>query len=175
MSGELLDAALACAARGWHVFPCSADKKPLTKNGFNDATTDSDKVRCFWQRKPGAAIGVATGASGLVVIDADCKNGAPGLDEWHDLVKQHGSQLEDTVLVETPSGGMHVYDQANGHKVGSTASKLAPGIDVRAEGGYVIAAGSPGYEYVDGHGPGGSPLSRPLSARDWPTRTPSRR
>lgn len=153
MSDDPLSIALECAARGWHVFPCNAGKQPLTKHGFKDATTDPERIRYFWEKKPKAAIGVATGASGLVVVDLDVKNGAPGMDNWHDFVAEHGRELEDTTLVETPSGGMHVYYRANGHKVGSTASKLAPGIDTRAEGGYVIAGGSPGYEYVDEHGP----------------------
>lgn len=153
MSDDPLSVALECAARGWHVFPCNSGKKPLTKNGFKDATTDPERVRYFWERKPKAAVGVATGASNLVVIDLDVKGEANGLDEWHEIVSAAGGGLEDTTLVETPSGGMHVYYRANGHKVGSTASKLAPGIDTRAEGGYVIAAGSPGYLYVDGHGP----------------------
>ena len=145
--------ALACAARGWHVFPCNAKKQPLTKNGFKDATTDPEKIRYFWEKKPQASIGIATGASGLVVVDLDVKGADNGCDAWAEIVKDAGTELEDTALVDTPSGGMHVYYRANGHKVGSNAGKLAAGIDVRAEGGYVIAAGSPGYLYVDGHGP----------------------
>ncbi len=148
-----LDVALACAARGWAVFPCNAKKAPLTKNGFKDASCDEAAVRRFWQLKPKAMVGVATGASGLVVVDIDTKGEVDGYDGWHGLVQDTGADLEQTTLVETPSGGMHVYYQTNGFKVGSTAGKLAPGIDTRAEGGYVIAAGSPGYSYVDGHGP----------------------
>lgn len=152
-STDCLHAALKCAERGWPVFPCGRDKKPLTDHGFKDATTDEGKVRSFWAQHPSAIIGVATGQSNLVVVDLDCKNGQPGLDEWHEIVIKLGKGVEDTTLVETPSGGMHVYYQANGHRVSSTAGKVAPGIDTRAEGGYVIAAGSPGYAYVEGHGP----------------------
>ena len=148
-----LDAALEAAARGWHVFPCGANKRPLTPHGFKNATTSEDEIRRLWAEHPGASVGIATGASGLVVVDIDCKNGARGLDEWHELSAELGRTGDDTTLVDTPSGGMHVYYQANGHRVGSTASKLAPGIDTRAGGGYVIGAGSPGYLYVDGHGP----------------------
>jgi KaiC/GvpD/RAD55 family RecA-like ATPase len=148
-----LSVALECAARGWHVFPCGPDKQPLTRHGFKDATTDPEGVQALWASCPQASIGVATGASGLVVVDLDCKNGQPGLDEWHKIVSASQEPLEATTLVETPSGGMHVYYQANGHRVASSAGRLAPGIDARAEGGYVIAGGSPGYLYVDGHGP----------------------
>ena len=148
-----LEVALEAAGRGWAVFPCGADKKPLTRHGFKDATCDPDGVRTLWEQTPSRYVGIATGSSGLVVVDLDCKNGAPGLDEWHKLKPKLGKAAEDTMLVETPSGGMHVYYRANGHKVGSTAGRLAPGIDTRAEGGYVIAAGSPGYLEVDDHGP----------------------
>lgn len=151
---DALDVALECAARGWHVFPCDAKKMPLTKHGFKDATTDPKAVRAFWQQYPYATIGLATGASGLVVVDLDVKKGKPGLDEWHKIVTTLGRGIEATTLVETPSGGMHVYYRANGHKVACTTERVAPGIDTRAEGGYVIAAGSPGYLYVDDHGPG---------------------
>lgn len=148
-----LAVALEAAGRGWHVFPCGPDKRPLTAHGFKDASRDELTVRMMWTRFPDAAVGIATGASGLCVIDLDCKNGAPGLDNWHEIRRDLGPPAEDTMLVETPSGGMHVYYLANGHRVGCTTGKLAAGIDTRAEGGYVIAAGSPGYLYVDGHGP----------------------
>ena len=148
-----LDVALECAARGWHVFPCGPDKRPLTRHGFKDASCDPAAVRALWEAHPAASVGIATGASRLVVVDLDCKKGARGLDEWRRLVAELGAQLEDTTLVDTPSGGNHVYYRANGHRVGSTAGKLAPGIDTRAEGGYVVGAGSPGYLYVEGHGP----------------------
>jgi len=148
-----LSVALECAARGWHVFPCGANKQPLTKHGFKDATTNPEGVQALWASCPQASVGVATGASGLVVVDLDCKNGQPGLDEWHKIVSASEEPLEATTLVETPSGGIHVYYRANGHRVMGAAGRLAPGIDTRAEGGYVIAGGSPGYLYVDGHGP----------------------
>ena len=148
-----LRAALDCASRGWHVFPCGPDKQPLTKHGFKDASCDPDAVRSLWEKWPHASVGVATGASGLVVIDLDVKKGKPGLDEWHRIKGEIGEHIERTTLVETPSGGMHVYYRANGHKVGSTTERIAPGVDTRAEGGYVIASGSPGYLYVDEHGP----------------------
>lgn len=150
--GDPLSVALACAARGWHVFPCKASKAPMTKNGFLDATTDVAKITEWWTKRPKALIGVATGASKLVVVDVDVKGEADGYEGWATL-RGEDAAVEDTTLVETPSGGLHAYYQANGHRVANSASRLAPGVDVRAEGGYVIAAGSPGYEYVDGHGP----------------------
>ncbi len=57
-----------------------------------------------------------------------CKHGLPGLDEWRKIVAEHGEELEDTVLVRTPSGGKHVYYCANGYKVASSQSTLAEGV-----------------------------------------------
>ena len=151
MSG--LDVALECAARGWHVFPVKANKQPCTAHGFKDATTDPARITELWGEFPYAGIGIATGASGLIVVDVDCKKDAPGYDSWHEIKSRVGDQAEDTTLVETPSGGLHVYYRANGHRFKNTAGSLAPGIDTRADGGYVVGAGSPGYEYVDDHGP----------------------
>lgn len=148
-----LDEALLCIQRGWRVFPCRADKAPATPRGFKDATCDPEQVRELWRAHPGPAFGIATGASGLVVVDIDVKNNAPGLESWQELVRELGPGIEDTAVVETPSGGRHYYYRANGHKAGSTVGKLAAGIDTRGAGGYVIGPGSPGYDYIDGHGP----------------------
>lgn len=149
----MLKVALDCAMRGWFVFPCRANKQPMTKHGFLDATTDADQITEWWTAGPTALVGVATGASSLVVADVDTGKGdVDGYDTWHDLTGP-APELEDTALVKTPSGGQHAYYRANGHKVANSVGRLGPGIDVRAEGGYVIAAGSPGYEYVPGHGP----------------------
>jgi KaiC/GvpD/RAD55 family RecA-like ATPase len=140
------------ALRGWHVFPCRPDKQPLTTHGFKDAVGDPAAVDVLWDQYPAAeVIGIATGASGLIVVDIDVK-GEDGMAGWRDLVAEYGAKLEDTTMVRTPSGGLHVYYRANGDGIANSASKLAPGIDVRADGGYVIAAGSPGYSWVEKHG-----------------------
>ena len=153
MTALALSEALLCIQRGWHVFPCRADKAPATPHGFKDATSDPDEVRELWRQHPGPAFGIATGSSGLVVVDIDCKNGAPGYESWQELGRELGPGIEDTAVVGTPSGGRHYYYRANGHKAGSTVGKLAAGIDTRGAGGYVIGPGSPGYDYIDGHGP----------------------
>jgi hypothetical protein len=148
-----IDAAIEAASIGWCVFPCGSDKRPLTAHGFKDASRDLEAVRAMWSAHPGAAVGIATGASDLVVIDVDVKNGAPGMDKWAELSEDLGRAADETTQVRTPSGGLHVYYRANGARVTSTVGKLAPGIDTRADGGYVIGAGSPGYAYVPDHGP----------------------
>ncbi|MGE0206138.1 MAG: bifunctional DNA primase/polymerase, partial [Hyphomicrobiaceae bacterium] len=62
-----LDAALRYADHGWPVFPCSADKKPLTEQGFLDASVDPEQIDRWWRRWPSAHIGVATGIAHLCV------------------------------------------------------------------------------------------------------------
>src|SRR5258708_36231359 len=73
-----LDAALAYAARGWRVFPCE-QRRPLTSNGFKDASSDPDHVRSWWSRHPDAWVGFWPGPSDIAALDIDMKNGKDGL------------------------------------------------------------------------------------------------
>ena len=130
-----LEAALLYADRGWPVFPCLQDGKlPLTQHGFKDATTNEDQIRRWWSRTPDANLGIALGVAGLVVIDPDRHEGKPdGLVALQELEKAHG-RLPDAPSVETPSGGFHHYFA--GHAKTRT---LAPGLDLKGDGGYIIA------------------------------------
>src|SRR3954447_13733377 len=108
----LLKAAVEYARRGFPIFPCKrADKKPLVRHGFKDATTDERQIREWWQKWPQAMIGMPTGGtSGIDVLDLDLKP-----DEYID-----GSKLvpdwdqRSCVLVRTPSGGAHVWFKSTG-------------------------------------------------------------
>ena len=72
----LLQAALAYAQRGWYVFPVAPRSKvPLVKRWPEVATTDADIIAGWWARWPDANIGIATGASDLLVIDVDDEHG----------------------------------------------------------------------------------------------------
>jgi len=155
-SGEdpMLDVALSYTARNWPVFPCRAadeefvdedglieilaTKTPLTSNGFRGATLNERIVRELWRRNPGAMIGVPTGAPiGAWVLDIDPKHGGP--DTLAALEAEHGA-LPATLTAETTSGGRHYFFK---HKAGvRNRGALGAGIDVRGDGGYVIAAGS---------------------------------
>jgi hypothetical protein len=121
-----LDAAVNYAARGWPTFPCAArSKRPLTRHGLHDATTDRDTIATWWRRWPDANVAIRTG-SGLLVIDVDDLSAIAQIPA-----------LPRTLTVATGSGrGMHFYFTGDGP---STAGKLAPGIDSRGHGGYVIA------------------------------------
>jgi len=131
----MLRTALTLAARGMHVFPCMPrDKRPATEHGLHDATTDRQIIRQWWHQDPTYNIAVATGAaSRLFVIDID------GLDaelELRKLEAGHGL-LPPSVEVIT-SRGRHVYFQWPDCAIRNSASRIAPGIDVRGEGGYVL-------------------------------------
>jgi hypothetical protein len=137
--GDVADAALEYVARGWPVFPVTLDKTPRTAHGLKDATTDEDQLRSWWARWPDAGVAVATGQrSGLVVLDVD---GDLGADNLLELERDRGV-LPDTVRVVTGGGGAHYYFRDPGG-IRNSAGRLGVGIDVRADGGYVVAPPSP--------------------------------
>lgn len=150
----VLEAALTLAGFGWCVFPvhsieggrCSCGqectkpaKHPRTRNGFKDATTDERRIRRWWTRLPSANLGVATGAvSGLAVLDVDPDHGGDASLEA--LIARHGD-LPQTLIAHTGGGGRHLYFRhpGEGRKVKCSTGELAPGLDVRGDGGYVVA------------------------------------
>lgn len=134
----MLEAALACAVRGWPAFPCVPGKKtPLTEHGFLDATTDPEVIRDWWRKWPDANIGIATGVlSGLAVLDFDVKHAQPGATTYNELQAEHGKVK--TRMVGTPSGGRHLLYEYPGEFVKSCTG-LKPGLDIRGDGGYIIS------------------------------------
>lgn len=137
---NMLEAALKYAEMGFAVFPVRRDKKPYTPNGFKDAKKDKRAIRFWWNKWKDANIGIATGSvsGGIVVIDVDVDKdkgiyGDESLKEWEN---EHG-ELPNTWRVVTGRGGYHYYYKTN-QKIKSAAS-IYPGIDVRGEGGYIIA------------------------------------
>ena len=142
-SNPFLEMALRYAGFGWYVFPLVPGAKAplgsLAPHGFLDASNNSEVITEWWTRCPRANIGIATGASGLVVIDVDTKDDAPGWESWYSLVEKYGDSIGNTVSVETPSGGCHNYYRGNGKQLFNTHNKLGEGIDTRATGGYVVA------------------------------------
>ncbi|MGH3905640.1 MAG: bifunctional DNA primase/polymerase [Pseudonocardiaceae bacterium] len=158
MSTNLRDWALHLAAMGWPVFPLHpGTKRPAIRDWEHRATTNPDRIHRCWHGAAGFNIGVATGPSGLVVIDldppktADSPDGATRLAA---LAQARGVQLPPTYTVTTPRGGQHLYYRTPaGVQLRNTQHHLAPSIDTRAEGGYVIGPGSlrpdGGYELHD--------------------------
>ncbi len=153
----MLRAALDYAAHG-AVFPvqgisdgrcgcgmsdCSSPgKHPLTRRGVKDATTDARVIAGWWKRWPDANLALATGRpSGVVVIDVDPPRGELSLIRLEDA----GYELPATATVRTGSGGLHLYFAAPHLPLGNSAGRLPgvglelPGLDLRADGGYVVA------------------------------------
>jgi hypothetical protein len=132
----MIRTAMALAQKGMAVFPCRPqDKLPATEHGCKDATTDLDIIRQWWRQKPQLNVAIATGiVSGIFVVDVD------NLDaevELRRLEAEHGG-LPSTVEVIT-ARGRHVYFRLPETSVRNSAGKIAPGIDVRGDGGYVLA------------------------------------
>ena len=134
-------AALELAARGIYVFPLAVnDKTPATLHGYKDATTDPRRIEDMWRHRPGGNVAIATGASGLVVIDVDTKHAVDGWDSLTAAMDKLGELPGPTRMASTPSGGGHLYFRApEGVEIRNSAGKLGPGLDVRARGGYVVA------------------------------------
>ncbi len=147
---ELHEGALRICGR-IPVFPCNQHKRPMTPRGFYDASSDPALVSEWWTRWPDALIGIPTGErSGLVVLDLD----APGEHKADGLVSfagiRAGRDLPPHPVVRTRSGGEHHYfSNQSPRQVRNRASKMAPGVDQRGQGGYVIVPPSPGYTPID--------------------------
>ncbi|MBY8345210.1 bifunctional DNA primase/polymerase [Streptomyces spinosirectus] len=162
---RLLRAALDAAARGWHVFPLRPGTKRPALHGEaacprtgacasghlkweQRATTDPDRIRAAWSRTP-FNVGIATGPSGLLVVDLDVpkdkgSSDAPcGAATFGALCERTGHAVPDTYRVRTASGGEHLYFTApHGVRLTNTAGTVGELVDTRAWGGYVVAAGS---------------------------------
>ena len=133
-------------------------------HGVHDATNDETVIRRWWTREPAANVGISCGPSGLIVVDIDTHGGTPpeqpiprypevtstgivnGLDTFAALLAIHRQRWPDTLQVQTPSGGTHLYfRQPENATLGNTAGDRGRGlgwsIDTRGHGGYVVAPG----------------------------------
>ncbi|MGJ6963422.1 bifunctional DNA primase/polymerase [Streptosporangium sp. G11] len=156
--------ALTAATWGMAVFPLSRTKLPAIAaahpsdtvrctgscgnlgHGVHDASTDPGRIREMFAAAPWAAgYGIACGRAPhhLIGIDLDRKNGLDGPAALNALAGEQGHTVPDTATVLTPSGGLHRWMTAPpGLRVGNSVSKLAPGIDIRDSGGYLVGPGS---------------------------------
>ncbi|MGW3634182.1 bifunctional DNA primase/polymerase [Streptomyces sp. NPDC005122] len=165
MNEHLLNAALTAAARGWHVFPLRPGTKLPALHGERTctgtgpceaghrkweqrATTDPDRIRATWSHGP-FNVGIATGPSGLLVVDLDTpehkgSSDAPdGAATFRALCERAGHAVPDTYRTRTASGGTHLYFTTPPDiRMTNTQGTVADSVDTRAWGGYVVAAGS---------------------------------
>jgi hypothetical protein len=148
------DLALSYIAKDWPVFPCRAKeeiddhtgeilapKTPYTSNGLRGASKNERIIREWWRRTPDAMVGVPTGrAIGAWVLDLDRKPGVGDGHDWlADMEAQHGD-LPPTARAKTMGGGTHIFFK---HVDGiRNRGGLGVCVDVRGEGGYIVAPGS---------------------------------
>jgi hypothetical protein len=164
-AGQLLEAALEYGRRGFAVFPghslarsgsctcgrpncASPGKHPRIKEWQLKASTDPLVISEWWRRWPDANVCIATGAiSGVIVIDVDPRHGG---NESLAALERDCGPLPATVTSKTGGGGSHLFFQHPGHDVPNRTNVL-PGIDVRGDGGFVVAppsAHASGREYT---------------------------
>ena len=134
-----LDAIRNYQKMGFALFPLiPKNKEPLTKNGHLNATNNLDDLERWWDRYPEANIGIATGEpSGFWILDVDGEQGEASLKE---LESEYGS-LPPTVEAITgrTNGGRHLYfAMPESIDIRNSTSKIAPKLDIRADGGYTI-------------------------------------
>jgi hypothetical protein len=152
---DVLSAALAWAALGRRVFPTIPGEKQPAVRWSEAATTSEEQVRIWFQKPkdigmpgprtpPDYGLGLPTG-DGLIVIDIDTAKGGE-IPDW----------APHTHTVYTPSGGWHLYYEVD-REVPNSVGRLAPGVDVRGDGGYVLAPPTPGYKVA---------ISAPIAALD---------
>ena len=151
-------AALALAAEGYFVIPLGPNKRPLVKGWQDKATSDARQIERWWAKWPDAMPGLPTGKlNGFAALDVDLKNGKDGFAGLRAL-----GLAVDTLSpgqTFTPTGGRHLQFKYQGQ--GNSAAGLPAGLDVRGEGGFVVAPGA-----TNGKGVYTGRLTRELP--EWP-------
>lgn len=136
---RLADTAHEYAAAGVAVFPIEpSGKRPLTKHGFKDATTDPGQVTAWWTQWPDANIGLPTGHL-FDVIDVDGSEGVAAMWGGAECVADSLTILGHAHTAR--NGGHHLYVPVRGH---GNKTAIRPGVDYRGAGGYVVAPPSVG-------------------------------
>lgn len=132
----LIDAVVFYTNLGWGIVPLQAGTKvPCIKRWTTHPFTDPLAVEEFWRKNPAASIGIVAGFSGLVCVDCD---GPEGLAAFLALLEQHGGELGEPIVADTPSGGRHYVYKHPGCRVPSRGQRHALPIDVKADGGQFV-------------------------------------
>lgn len=134
---DMLGAALEYASRGWPIFPCRTDKSPYTAHGVLESSTDTQKVRDWWTRWPGANIGLDCAGAGFAVVDLD-----PGSNPA-DIFNNVPDLTQSGLIQSSPRGGEHwFYRLRDGDVCSPSTSRLADHVDIRSFHSYVLLAPS---------------------------------
>jgi hypothetical protein len=161
-------AALQYAERGYAVLPLDpGTKKPHRmlgrEGGVHHATADVADVARWWGKHPDANIGVATGSeSHLIVVDLDIKT-ADGPEIFWRFLVDHQHPVSWAASAQTPSGGWHVWLRTPAGMPTRERRSILPGVDIKGNGGYVVAAPS-WLPFSDG---GGGEVRVPYAWRGW--------
>ena len=137
--GELARSAAGYCAAGWSIVPAAAEgKRSLVPwKQWQTVAPDLELVERWWRRWPAANIAVVTGRlSGVVVVDIDPRHGG---DRALAILEADHGDLPWTAVVETPSGGTHIYFRHPGYGIPNSAGRVGPGIDVRGDRGLALA------------------------------------
>ena len=141
-----LTTALKYARRGFRIFPCSPEKRPLLDDWLNVASADEDVIAEWWNRNPEALIGLPCKHLDLLVIDLDRHTpDQDGINAFNQLIAGHGPLPEHPVIQTPNAGEHHIFKQPSGFNIGNRT--VMRGIDTRGyrlenAGGYVIGPGS---------------------------------
>lgn len=137
---------LRCSCREWKI--CDKQgKHPRTQNGNKDATTDENRIIDWWEKYPAANIGLLTGIeAGILVLDVDIKHAGEysleDLQEYYRFrLKNDFVPLPATLTTITGSGGRHLYFKypLDFKNIKGSVSKIDSGLDIRANGNYIVA------------------------------------
>ena len=135
MQNEIIEAALSYAHMGLAVIPLNG-KIPIFQNWPDVATTDEKTIAKWFQQRPDANLGIATGKkSGVFVVDIDPRHG--GDKSWQMEVESHPGEIE-TWEDLTGGGGRHIWFRYPAFEVRNHAG-IFPGVDIRGDGGQVVA------------------------------------
>jgi len=136
-----VDGALWLVARGYKVFPLTSNAKVPAFSGWQQWAENAteQRIRDFGTANPDHNWGCYCGGSDLLVVDVDNKDKKTGTATFKALLHKHNVELPNTLIVETPTGGYHIYFAGEGR---NTAGLLGTSLDTRGTGGYVVAPGS---------------------------------
>jgi hypothetical protein len=125
---------------GFAVFPLRPrSKAPACSGGFKAATCDHTQIEAWWRRTPSANVGIATGTvSNLIVLDMDPRNGG---EESHLELRQKFGRWSDTPISHTGGGGTHEVFRHPGNDEVPCRTNVGgfAGIDLKGDGGYIVA------------------------------------
>lgn len=141
MTNANLDTAINIASIGLPILPCTIDKRATLSDWPNKASIDPARLN-EWFTRGDRVPAINLGATNLVVVDLDNhEGGANGVEAFKELLQKNGAITKNWVIISTPNKGFHIYflQPSDGERIRNSIGKIAPGVDIRGDGGYIIA------------------------------------